>query len=198
MGWACPDKYSIKWGGGGSLFGFPCKLCFFSIRPWGCAPHPSRGCAPLHPARGLWPLDPDAARLGAFPNFFEKWVDICGVQCYNRQAFKRERNINGTQVWRNWQTRMVQVHMSASSCRFKSCYLHQVKVRTQLPRQGKGFGLFLLEPVFTGGGCRMGEVFSPGSGEFSRSTWRLSRKIPRTMTGKDPPRWRATPVNTGS
>ena len=29
------------------------------------------------------------------------------------------------QVWRNWQTRMVQVHMNASSCRFKSCYLHQ-------------------------------------------------------------------------
>ena len=29
------------------------------------------------------------------------------------------------QVWRNWQTRMVQVHMSASSCRFKSCHLHQ-------------------------------------------------------------------------
>ena len=28
------------------------------------------------------------------------------------------------QVWRNWQTRMVQVHMNASSCRFKSCYLH--------------------------------------------------------------------------
>ena len=30
-------------------------------------------------------------------------------------------------VWRNWQTRMVQVHMSASSCRFKSCHLHQVE-----------------------------------------------------------------------
>ena len=31
------------------------------------------------------------------------------------------------QVWRNWQTRMVQVHMNASSCRFKSCYLHQTE-----------------------------------------------------------------------
>ena len=29
-------------------------------------------------------------------------------------------------IWRNWQTRMVQVHMNASSCRFKSCYPHQV------------------------------------------------------------------------
>ena len=29
-------------------------------------------------------------------------------------------------IWRNWQTRMVQVHMNASSCRFKSCYPHQL------------------------------------------------------------------------
>ena len=28
-------------------------------------------------------------------------------------------------IWRNWQTRMVQVHVKAISCRFKSCYLHQ-------------------------------------------------------------------------
>ncbi len=28
-------------------------------------------------------------------------------------------------VWRNWQTRMVQVHVRAISCRFKSCYPHQ-------------------------------------------------------------------------
>ena len=35
------------------------------------------------------------------------------------------------QVWRNWQTRMVQVHVKAISCRFKSCYLHQtVEIRT--------------------------------------------------------------------
>ena len=30
-------------------------------------------------------------------------------------------------VWRNWQTRMVQVHVKAISCRFKSCYPHQRK-----------------------------------------------------------------------
>ena len=35
------------------------------------------------------------------------------------------------QVWRNWQTRMVQVHMNASSCRFKSCYLHQAAAYTE-------------------------------------------------------------------
>ena len=30
-------------------------------------------------------------------------------------------------IWRNWQTRMVQVHVKAISCRFKSCYPHQKK-----------------------------------------------------------------------
>ena len=29
-------------------------------------------------------------------------------------------------IWRNWQTRMVQVHVKAISCRFKSCYPHHV------------------------------------------------------------------------
>ena len=33
-----------------------------------------------------------------------------------------------SQVWRNWQTRMVQVHVKAISCRFKSCYLHQATI----------------------------------------------------------------------
>lgn len=32
------------------------------------------------------------------------------------------------QVWQNWQTRMVQVHMSANSCRFKSCSPHHEKL----------------------------------------------------------------------
>ena len=30
-----------------------------------------------------------------------------------------------TREWRNWQTRTVQVRVSASSCRFKSCFSHQ-------------------------------------------------------------------------
>ena len=32
-----------------------------------------------------------------------------------------------TQVWRNWQTRTVQVRVKAISCRFDSCYLHHQK-----------------------------------------------------------------------
>ena len=51
-------------------------------------------------------------------------VDNSAASCYNNWAVKRDGKKN-MQVWRNWQTRMVQVHMNASSCRFKSCYLHQ-------------------------------------------------------------------------
>lgn len=40
----------------------------------------------------------------------------------------QEHKLIDMQVWRNWQTRMVQVHMKAISCRFKSCYLHQTKI----------------------------------------------------------------------
>ena len=43
------------------------------------------------------------------------------------------------QVWRNWQTRTVQVRMRAISCRFKSCYLHQ---------KGKDFTLVRFFPFF--------------------------------------------------
>ena len=34
--------------------------------------------------------------------------------------------LNIMRIWRNWQTRMVQVHMKAISCRFKSCYPHHI------------------------------------------------------------------------
>ena len=37
--------------------------------------------------------------------------------------------------WRNWQTRTVQVRMGATSCRFKSCFPHQLKSNICLPRQ---------------------------------------------------------------
>ena len=49
------------------------------------------------------------------------------------------------QVWRNWQTRMVQVHMNASSCRFKSCYPHQSRASTRKSRSGL---FFLYGSVF--------------------------------------------------
>ena len=44
------------------------------------------------------------------------------------------QNLIHLQVWRNWQTRMVQVHVRATSCRFKSCYLHHVEAKFTLLR----------------------------------------------------------------
>ena len=44
-------------------------------------------------------------------------------------------------IWRNWQTRMVQVHVKAISCRFKSCYPHHVEAKFALLR------LFLCKKV---------------------------------------------------
>ncbi len=49
---------------------------------------------------------------------------IVAVDGWQTKLIKRHNLIN-LQVWRNWQTRMVQVHVRATSCRFKSCYLHQ-------------------------------------------------------------------------
>ena len=37
-------------------------------------------------------------------------------------------------MWRNWQTRKIQVLMAYGLCRFKSCYPHQIK------RQSLGYG----------------------------------------------------------
>ena len=34
---------------------------------------------------------------------------------------------DGMREWRNWQTRMIQVHVYVRTCRFKSCFPHQTK-----------------------------------------------------------------------
>ena len=47
---------------------------------------------------------------------YKKMLDKYFRLCYNVIAMR---------IWRNWQTRMVQVHMFARTCRFKSCYPHQ-------------------------------------------------------------------------
>ena len=52
-----------------------------------------------------------------FANFFQKGVDICAQGRYNSTRDLR--------MWRNWQTRMVQVHMKAISWGFKSLHPHQ-------------------------------------------------------------------------
>ena len=54
-------------------------------------------------------------------------------------------DFSDTQVWRNWQTRTVQVRVKAISCRFNSCYLHQtVQIRTQYQSvQGSDLSIFM-------------------------------------------------------
>ena len=63
---------------------------------------------------------------------------ICGFdymnRCRNSHCIKSEDSIINMQVWRNWQTRMVQVHVNASSCRFKSCYLHHITASHKVRR----------------------------------------------------------------
>ena len=53
------------------------------------------------------------------------------------------------QVWRNWQTRMVQVHVKAISWRFKSSYPHQtVEIRT-LYQLVKGSDFYYISTILT-------------------------------------------------
>ena len=51
-------------------------------------------------------------------NNFAKSLDFFPLLWYND---------NDVRIWRNWQTRMVQVHVKAISWRFKSSYPHQLK-----------------------------------------------------------------------
>ena len=56
---------------------------------------------------------------------------------------KIQRTKLNMRVWRNWQTRKIQVLVEATLYRFKSCYPHQNrKIRTLFPI-GKGFGFFV-------------------------------------------------------
>ncbi len=46
--------------------------------------------------------------------------------------------------WRNWQTRMVQVHIFERKCRFNSCRVHQTKIIRILLRLEKGSDLLFI------------------------------------------------------
>ena len=80
-----------------------------------------------------------------------------------------------TQVWRNWQTRMVQVHMSASSCRFKSCHLHQ----TEYP---EGYSVFLC-PLHNIR-ARLGLFLCPAPGVCSERPFYHSKRPPFSRFSK--------------
>ena len=52
----------------------------------------------------------------------QKGVDKSSGLCYNNKVAGKQRQ--DVRIWRNWQTRMVQVHVIAISWRFKSSYPH--------------------------------------------------------------------------
>ena len=58
--------------------------------------------------------------------FCGKVLDKPCPVCYNsaRRMCSDEKNMR---VWRNWQTRMIQVHIEAIRWRFKSSYPHHEK-----------------------------------------------------------------------
>ena len=51
-------------------------------------------------------------------------------------------------IWRNWQTRMVQVHMNANSCRFKSCYPHHIECSWEIWLYE--YSIFVFNLIFYG------------------------------------------------
>ena len=53
--------------------------------------------------------------------------------CPPKRFFQEPFFKNVVRMWRNWQTRMVQVHMMIPSCRFKSCHPHQKRISSRDP-----------------------------------------------------------------
>ena len=51
--------------------------------------------------------------------------------------------------WRNWQTRMVQVHIFERKCRFNSCRVHQTKIIRTLLRLEMGSDLSIISNILT-------------------------------------------------
>ena len=62
--------------------------------------------------------------------------------------------------WRNWQTRMIQVHVLVRACRFKSCFPHSDSLRDQGVRSLQSLSAaskpipFLTDPVVASTGNR--------------------------------------------
>ena len=52
-----------------------------------------------------------------FRHTHSKFADVCG--------FNSATPTQSSRVWRNWQTRWIQVPVTSRSYRFKSCYPHQ-------------------------------------------------------------------------
>ena len=76
---------------------------------------------------------------------YKKTLDKIIYSSYNIKAV--DSVIHFMRIWRNWQTRMVQVHVKAISCRFNSCYPHQKKRRRNFSCFGAVFFLRYLSHI---------------------------------------------------
>lgn len=86
------------------------SVCYNNIAHFGC-------CCGISWRVSSASVSPPCKNQGNLNWLCKSWHNHFQLSIFNFQFNK--------QVWRNWQTRMVQVHVKAISCRFKSCYLHQ-------------------------------------------------------------------------
>ena len=63
-------------------------------------------------------------------------------------------------IWRNWQTRTVQVRVRAISCRFKSCYPHQKRRNAMFKQTQKDDGnlIIIKDPIVLDYLSRLGKI----------------------------------------
>ena len=76
--------------------------------------------------------------------------NVWALQCFSsrRRRFRSVWKLIGKmRVWWNWQTRKIQVLITAMLCRFKSCHPHQTRIKTN-PRENLEFVLFYIEGSF--------------------------------------------------
>ena len=95
------------------------SVCYNNIAHFGC-------CCGISWRVSSASVSPPCKNQGNLNWLCKSWHNHFQLSIFNFQFNK--------QVWRNWQTRMVQVHVKAISCRFKSCFPHQMRtsVRTEV------------------------------------------------------------------
>ena len=75
--------------------------------------------------------------------------NVWALHCFGsrRRRFRSVWKLIGTlRVWWNWQTRKIQVLITAMLCRFKSCHPHQTRIKRTLTKSRGGVLFFFLYP----------------------------------------------------
>ena len=92
------------------------SVCYNNIAHFGC-------CCGISWRVSSASVSPPCKNQGNLNWLCKSWHNHFQLSIFNFQFNK--------QVWRNWLTRMVQVHVKAISCRFKSCFPHLRKKAQQ-------------------------------------------------------------------